>query len=132
MAEHNELGRIGEDEAAFFLSMKGYRLLERNWRIGHLEIDIIAENCGQIIVVEVKTRHNTDYGDGFAAVDIQKQKFLIHAAKAYMTIHKLDTSLRFDVITVVGERAPFTISHYKNAFNPMFMYGKTRFLSYEY
>ena len=58
MADHNELGREGEDEALLYLTQKGYTLLARNWRIGHLEIDIVAEWFGEIVFVEVKTRRD--------------------------------------------------------------------------
>ena len=54
MASHNILGQIGEEEACRYLIRKGYTLLDRNWRIGHLELDIIAEWYGEIIFVEVK------------------------------------------------------------------------------
>ena len=56
MADHNELGREGEDEALLYLTQKGYTLLARNWRSGHLEIDIVAEWFGEIVFVEVKPR----------------------------------------------------------------------------
>ena len=54
MATHNELGRLGEDEALFYLTLKGYHLLDRNWRFEHYEIDIVAEWHGEIVFVEVK------------------------------------------------------------------------------
>ena len=56
MAQHNELGRLGEQQACRYLAEKGYSLLARNWRLGHLEIDIIADYFGEVVFVEVKTR----------------------------------------------------------------------------
>ena len=56
MALHNELGKWGEDVAANLLKQKNYRIVQQNWRMGHLEVDIIAEDCQTIAFVEVKTR----------------------------------------------------------------------------
>ena len=60
MAIHNELGRWGEDYAADFLAAQGYRIVERNWRFGHHDIDIIASKGNEIVFVEVKTRHGSN------------------------------------------------------------------------
>ena len=112
MASHNILGQIGEEEACRFLIRKGYTLLERNWRVGHLELDIIAECYGEIIFVEVKTRSNEDFAPAITAVDDEKIKNLRLAARHYLSIHNLDQPIRFDIITVVGSPRPFTITHY--------------------
>ena len=116
MAEHNQLGRIGEEEACRYLGHKGYRLLERNWEFGHLEVDIIAEWYGEVVFVEVKTRRNETFANAADAVTPQKKEHLIHAAKAYMGSQGEDRPFRFDIITVVGETAPFRISHIERAF----------------
>lgn len=118
MAIHNDLGREGEEAAALYLSMRNYRLLDKNWRMDHRELDLVAESCGLIIFVEVKTRSTTVFGSGAEAVDARKQRFLISAARAYLTQHKLyDAPIRFDVITVTGRQAPFEIHHIKGAFD---------------
>ena len=62
MAAHNELGKEGEEAASAYLSSRGYRIRHRNWHVGKLELDIIAEKDGELIVVEVKTRRNTRFG----------------------------------------------------------------------
>ena len=112
MASHNILGQIGEEEACRFLIRKGYTLLERNWRVGHLELDIIAECYGEIIFVEVKTRSNEDFAPAITAVDDEKIKNLRLAARHYLDLNRLDQPIRFDIITVVGSQRPFTITHY--------------------
>lgn len=63
MAEHNELGKWGEDEAARFLQRKGFSILERDWRVGKRDLDIIAlkEDGKLLVFVEVKTRRNDVY-----------------------------------------------------------------------
>lgn len=62
MAAHNELGKEGEDLAALHLMEKGYRIRHRNWRSGKKEIDIVAEKDGELVIVEVKTRGNENFG----------------------------------------------------------------------
>ena len=118
MARHNELGNEGEWEAMGLLARKGYRLHHRNWRVGHLEIDIVAEWYGVYVFVEVKTRKNKDFSDPIEAVDEEKKRNIIAAANAYMRYHNLDNGVRFDIITVIGEARPFEVKHYRNAFVP--------------
>ena len=113
MATHNILGQIGEEEACRYLIRKGYTLLDRNWHMGHLELDIIAEWYGEIIFVEVKTRSNEDFAPAISAIDEEKFKNLRIAAGSYLHLHNLDQPIRFDIITVVGTHRPFTITHYE-------------------
>ena len=117
MAEHNELGAFGEEEAALYLSFRYYRLLERNWRIGHLEVDIVADHYGEIVFIEVKTRRKEGLFTALGAVDMQKKRHLVAAARAYMNLRRLDRPFRFDIITVVGEAPPLQITHYKDAYS---------------
>ena len=56
MAEHNRLGKWGEEEVIAHLVKNGYAIVEHNWRMNHLEIDIIASKGRDIVFVEVKTR----------------------------------------------------------------------------
>ena len=116
MAEHNELGRIGEDEACYYLVHKGYCLRDRNWRFGHLEIDIVAELFGEIIFVEVKSRRHNEMGEAFRAVTLAKKQNLLAAAREYMKQNRLDAPCRFDIVTVVGEQVPFEVTHYPFAY----------------
>ena len=82
----NPIGIIGEQEAAKILKEKGFRIIETNWRMGHLEVDLIAENKKDIIFVEVKAR-TTTFGDKMPEeyVDLLKRKRIIAAANAYIT-----------------------------------------------
>lgn len=117
MAEHNELGRIGEDEACYYLIHKGYHLRDRNWRFGHLEIDIVAELFGEIIFVEVKSRTHNEMDEAFRAVTLAKKQNLLAAAREYMKQNRLDDApCRFDIVTVVGRQVPFEITHYPFAY----------------
>lgn len=118
MSDAYDLGRAGEEAAARYLTFHDYRLLARNWRFEHAEIDLIAEAFGLFIVVEVKTRATEAYGDGLDSVDAEKQRLLARAAEAYIRQHGLHLPVRFDVITVTGRQAPFRITHYRDAFLP--------------
>lgn len=102
MAEHNELGRTGEDDAVDYLMQEGYRILDRNWRSGHKELDIVAEQDGVLVVVEVKTRRDARYGKPEDAVSPMKIRRIVLAADAYVRLHRIDLPVRFDIITVLG------------------------------
>lgn len=118
MAEHNLLGQEGERQALIYLSLKGYTLLDRNWRYEHLEIDIVAEWHGEIVFVEVKTRRNENYAPASEAVTLQKKRNIIAAAHAYLAYNNLlKRAYSYDIITVIGERKPFNIQHIKHAYN---------------
>ena len=74
MAKHNELGKAGENAAVTYLEQQGYIIRDRNWRKGHFELDIVATKEQELIVVEVKTRSNTQFAEPEDAVDIPKIK----------------------------------------------------------
>ena len=116
MAAHNKLGHIGEEAAATYLESRGYLIRHRNWRLGHLELDIIAQQQNQLIIVEVKTRRNTDYAMPQEAVTPQKRRRLSRAAHAYQHYEGLNLPVRFDILTVVGDDTPFKFEHIREAF----------------
>ncbi len=118
MAKHNELGKKGEDIAAQYLSEKGYEILERNWRNRHKEIDIIAKDGNELVIVEVKTRQNDEHGEPDLAVTRPKQTRLIYAANAYIFQNKLDFNTRFDIISIVFKDDKPVIDHIQDAFLP--------------
>lgn len=121
MAEHNQTGHSGEDIAADFMRSKGYTVLDRNWRMGHLEMDVICASSTEVVFVEVKTR-TTEYGGKAPEqyVDAEKQRFMVVAANAYIRYHQiLDKTIRFDVIGILMEHGTMKeIHHYENAFYP--------------
>lgn len=100
-----ELGRFGEKAAADYLKKKGYRILEKNFRAGKNEIDIIASRKKEIVFVEVKTRTlsalgDLPYGNPLEAVDTPKQKRTLAAASAYLCKSETEQMPRFDIIEV--------------------------------
>ena len=120
MAEHNELGRFGEQLARDFLIAKGYQILEQNWVCGHKEIDLIAMDGKELVIVEVKTRRMTFLVDPEETVDKYKQRFLIWAAESYVERNNLDVDVRFDIVSIVVDKNnKHRIDHIENAFYPM-------------
>ena len=117
MADHNELGTRGEDEAVTFLIKKGYKIKERNWRFAKAEIDIIAENEDWLVMIEVKTRSSDAFGNPEEFVSKSKQKHLIRAANRYLELNPTDKDTRFDIISIVIE-PKFSIEHIPEAFYP--------------
>ena len=116
MAEHNDLGKEGEDAACAHLESKGYLIRERNWRWRKLELDIIAEYNHTLVVVEVKTRRNEVFGNPEDAVNNAKIRRIVRATDAYLKKHGIDLPVRFDVVSVTGLTPPFHIEHIEEAF----------------
>ncbi len=121
MAEHNNLGRDGENAAASYMEDNGYKILDRNWHSGKKEIDIIARKEDEIIFVEVKTRCNNDFAEPEDAVTTQKIRNIMIAANNYIKQYKIDLEPHFDIITAIGQHNNFRIKHLKDAFySPLF------------
>ncbi|MBQ8154542.1 MAG: YraN family protein [Prevotella sp.] len=102
MAEHNDLGRWGEQMAAEYLQHKGYQIIERDWKSGHRDLDIIALDGDTVVFVEVKTRSNRMFTDPVDAVGYQKIRNLQIAANHYVKYRQIDGDIRFDIVSVVG------------------------------
>lgn len=120
MAKHNQLGTTGEDAAVAYLEDNGYQIRHRNWHDGRLEIDIVAAKSGELYIIEVKTRTNTEYQEPQDAVDTRKRSHILRAADLYLKTFDITCVVHFDIVTVVGEVGNFTIEHIKDAFYPYF------------
>ncbi len=120
MAEHNELGKQGEEHARVYLQEKGYKILQTNWRFGKDEIDIIAIDPSkkQLVIGEVKTRMSDRYGEPEIAVTKAKQKFMIRATQVFMEQKNIELEARFDIIAITMVKDEFKINHIENAFYP--------------
>ena len=113
-----EIGRRGEDAAAEHLESLGLRILERRFRTRCGEIDLIADDAGTLVFVEVKTRRGIGYGRPAEAVDRPKMGRILRAAALYLTAFPGPArSCRFDVVEVL-EKCPGEpyITHLKDAF----------------
>lgn len=115
MAKHNETGKWGEDMAADMLIKQGFAILERNWHMGKLEVDIIARKDGLLVIAEVKTRAEKD-ADPFEAITKRKMLNMVHAADAFIQAKEVDYDVRFDLFAVSGTPDDFTIEHLPDAF----------------
>jgi putative endonuclease len=117
-------GIRGEDLAAAYLENHGFRILERNYRFRRAEIDLIClqshkgrRNRPELVFVEVKSRNTASFGYPEDAVDRNKQRNLIKAARAYLFAKGLTaTSCRFDVVSVENVNGYAEIMHIENAF----------------
>ncbi len=102
MAAHNELGAWGEELAASYLQRKGYEIVERNWKSGHRDIDIIAMDGSVMVFVEVKTRRNRMFVEPEEAIDYMKLRNLRASINHYVKFKHISCDIRLDAITIVG------------------------------
>lgn len=120
MAEHNDLGKLGEDLAAAHLEENGYTIRERNYVANKAEIDIIAEKDSILAIVEVKTRSNLDFGSPQDFVKPKKIQLLIKAVNAYINDREKDfqedLEIRFDIIAIHKTSESIAIEHLTDAF----------------
>lgn len=116
MALHNDLGRNGEDIATEYLEKNGYKILERNWRFGRIEVDIIACNDDYLVFVEVKTRASDRWGNPEFSVTNDKIKRIVEAAESYINKFPIELPVRFDVISVIINGDKIELEHFDDAF----------------
>lgn len=116
MARHNELGTKGEDCAAEFLKTLQHEILERNYRHGRAEVDIISKEGKTIVFTEVKTRSTNAFGYPEEFVDKKKRTQMKLVAEEYMYHLKGDACIRFDIISISNEKDGFKVHHIKDAF----------------
>ncbi len=117
------IGRKGEDIACRFLEGKGHKILERNFRSGHLEIDIISQDSLGIHFVEVKTRRMNVQAPPQDNVDIGKQKRIVSAAKKYLSACRPAGSEEcfFDVAAITFEGDTARIEWIPQAYIPIYL-----------
>jgi len=118
MISQHDTGKIAEEIAEQHLLKLGYKILDKNWYYGHLELDIVAQDGNELVIVEVKSRNGIRYEHPSEAVTDTKIKRIIDAADAYILEKNLDLETRFDVITVIFFKQNFELEHFKDAFYP--------------
>jgi len=118
MAAKDELGRRGEKLAEQHLEARGYRLIERNWRCRHGEIDLVMRGGASIVFVEVKTRTSTAFGHPLEAITPQKLARLRRLAGLWRDAHPEERGRsRIDAVAVLAPRdEPPTIEHLAGVF----------------
>lgn len=109
-----QLGRRGEQLAAEYLQQHGYQILARNVRTPYGELDLIAEQDGQTVFVEVKTRSGNRFGPPEVSVNERKQAHLTQSAAHYAAENAIE-NWRIDVIAIETRFKPPRITHFENA-----------------
>ena len=118
MRSGHALGKEGEEFAAGYLTAQGYTVLERNYRFGRIEVDIIARDGKFIVFVEVKARSSIRYGYPEAAIDRNKVKRIARVAAHYMYENKIEAFMRFDVVALERRGKEWICVHTPDAFFP--------------
>ena len=116
MAEHNDLGKLGEELAENYLVKNGFKILDTNWVFQKAEIDIIAQKENILAIVEVKTRSTIDFGLPQDFVKPKKIQLLVKAVNEYVISKNLEVDVRFDIIAINKENNQFNIEHIEDAF----------------
>lgn len=104
MAEHQDFGNWGESLAADWLESDGFEILHRNWRMGKLEIDLIARKGKYLHIIEVKTRHGNEYGWPEESVSVKKFRHLQVAAGVFLRAHPQYKWLRYGLLAITRQR----------------------------
>jgi putative endonuclease len=118
MANHNHLGKEGEKFAKQYLINNGYKILETNWRTGHLEIDIIAKKYDFTSIIEIKTRASNAFGYPEIYVNKSKMRNLVKAAETYILKKGSHHGARFEIIALTKKGDAFQIEHFEEGFDP--------------
>lgn len=116
MAQHNELGKKGEEMAVAHLLASGYSIVARNFIYQKAEVDIIARKGNTLAVVEVKTRSTPDFGDPQDFVKKKQINQLVKAIDYFVNEHNLDVEVRFDIIAIIKNKAGTRLEHLEDAF----------------
>jgi putative endonuclease len=116
-ADRQAFGELGERIAERWFRRHGWRVVQRRFRNGHRDIDLVVERQGTVAFVEVKARKGLEFGDPVEAVNWNKQKELARSASVWIDRHgRPDESYRFDVVGVLVEGERVRIRHVPNAF----------------
>lgn len=118
----SRVGRTGEELAANFLLKAGHVILARNWRSGHLELDIVTMADDGIHFVEVKSRVFPTEAAPEESVGREKRRRLVAAASGWLKKNgKEDMEYSFDIVSVVFRDGTYDISYFPQAFIPVFL-----------
>ena len=116
MPASHDLGRASERLAANYLEDRGYRILERNYRVGHKEVDLIASRAGTIAFIEVKARSSLAYGHPLDAITWAKRREIEHVARVWIAARgRPPSTYRFDAIAICWANGRAEVEHVPNA-----------------
>ena len=114
--ENVRRGQRGERRASRFLKQRGFRILDKNWRHGRYELDIVAEKQGCIVFVEVRGRTLNGLQSGYDSIGYKKKRTIKNAAYIYRKKHPGIKTYRFDIISIdwTNDGKIKAINHYEN------------------
>lgn len=116
MPRSHALGRRGEQLAESYLRRRGWRILDRNWRFHHKEIDLVARRGSTVAFVEVKSRTAAGLGHPLDSITRSKRRDLATAARAWIALRgRVGESYRFDAVAVIQDRTVTRVEHVENA-----------------
>ena len=116
--KRGETGRRGEAEAERFLNRMGLRTLDKNWRAGHREIDLIMEWTDGIHFIEVRTLRMPNIREPYESINRKKQLLLLSAARVYLASRRLYREALFDIVSVVIDGEDAKVEYFPDAFSP--------------
>ena len=117
MAEKNETGKKGEEVACSYLEICGFSILHTNWRYRRFELDIVASDGRELVIVEVKTRSKDCLIDPEKSIDHFKIRRIATAADVYIRKYGIDLPVRFDVLCLIKDKYAYTVDkHFEDAF----------------
>ena len=118
----SKLGQTGEEIACDFLKTQGHQILDRNWRSGHLELDIVSEDASGVHFIEVKARTVPVTSTLTDQVNRVKQKRISAAAMQYLNKkHLLGQEVYFDIVSVLFDREETVVRYFPQAWRPMYI-----------
>jgi putative endonuclease len=116
MAQSHALGVKSEQLAASYLLARGYQILERNYRVGHKEVDLVISRAGVVAFVEVKARSGQGYGHPLEAITWGKRREIAYVARTWIAAHgRAEYTYRFDAVAVIWRGSQPEIEHVPNA-----------------
>ena len=115
MAEHNEIGKQGEEIARKYLAQRGYRIQEQNYKTKRGEIDLVAYLGKTLVCVEVRTKQCEQFGTPEDTITFEKKNKLLKNAQAYAHYTNHKGHVRIDAICVVLGNKDYRVTHYENA-----------------
>lgn len=114
-----ELGRRGEERAAWFYRLRGYSVIARNLRLRSGELDLVVRRRSLLAFVEVKARQSLGAGEGFDSVDRRKRSRLVALGGEYLARFPHDGEIRYDIVSLYWTGSSFRLTHFPDAFRPV-------------
>jgi len=116
MAEHNYVGKLGEDLARKFLEEKGYKILEQNYRTRFAEIDLVAEKENKLVFVEVRTKVGEQFGSPEDTINKNKLQKVLWNAKSYIGFKNWSGACQIDAVCIVlkNDFSVVRLTHHEN------------------